>query len=244
MPLLKTRVAKAEKVASNVIYLQIERPEGFSWRTGEFAMLGLKSGEETVMRCYSIASPGNAPTVDFFVANVKGGQLSPRLNALKAGSEVYLDSDVGGMLLADRLEQGGKDLWLFGSGTGVATFMAVTADASIMAQYENVILVHGVRTWDETGYVARMVTRSPKLQVICAVTRCKDAMITKRIPDALADGSLQAVAGISLEKEHSRAMICGNPGMVKGVRDYLKGIGMVSPRGGNPGQVLVENFWI
>ena len=106
------------------------------------------------------------------------------------------------------------------------------------------MLVHGVRTWDETGYVARMIARSPKLQVICAVTRDPNAMITKRIPDALADGSLQRLAGIPIEKEHSRAMLCGNPGMVKGVRDYLKSLGMVSPRGGNPGQVLVENFWI
>ncbi|HBZ57682.1 MAG TPA: ferredoxin--NADP reductase [Sutterella sp.] len=244
MSLLKTHVAKAEKVASNVIYLQIARPEGFSWRTGEFAMLGLKVGEEQVMRCYSIASVGNSETVDFFIANVKGGQLSPKMNALKDGDEVYLDSEVGGMLLADRLEQGGKDLWLFGSGTGVAPFMAVTSDSAIMDRYENVILVHGVRTWDETGYVARMIRRSPKLQVICAVTREPNAMITKRIPDALADGSLQSLAGIQIEKDHSRAMLCGNPGMVKGVRDYLKSLGMVSPRGGNPGQVLVENFWI
>lgn len=244
MSIFKTRVAKAEKVASNVIFLQVERPQGFSWRTGEFAMLGLKVGDEQVMRCYSIASPGNAPTVDFFIANVKGGQLSPRMNALKDGDEVYLDSEVGGMLLADRLEQGGKDLWLFGSGTGVAPFMAVASDPDIMSRFESVVLVHGVRTWDETGYVARMIARSPKLQVICAVTRDPNAMITKRIPDALADGSLQKLAGIPIEKEHSRAMLCGNPGMVKGVRDYLKSIGMVSPRGGNPGQVLVENFWI
>ncbi len=244
MSYCKTRVAKAEKVASNVIFLQIERPEGFSWRTGEFAMLGLKVGDEQVMRCYSIASPGNSATVDFFIANVKGGQLSPRMNALKDGDEVWLDSEVGGMLIADRLEQGGKDLWLFGSGTGVAPFMAVASDPAIMAQYESVVLVHGVRTWDETGYVARMIKRSPKLQVICAVTRDPNAMITKRIPDALADGSLQRLAGIPIEKEHSRAMLCGNPGMVKGVRDYLKSLGMVSPRGGNPGQVLVENFWI
>ena len=244
MSYCKTRVAKAEKVASNVIFLQVERPQGFSWRTGEFAMLGLKVGDEQIMRCYSIASPGNSETVDFFIANVKGGQLSPRMNALKDGDEVWLDSEVGGMLIADRLEQGGKDLWLFGSGTGVAPFMAVASDPAIMAQYESVVLVHGVRTWDETGYVARMIARSPKLQVICAVTRDPNAMITKRIPDALADGSLQSLAGIPIEKEHSRAMLCGNPGMVKGVRDYLKSLGMVSPRGGNPGQVLVENFWI
>ena len=63
------------------------------------------------------------------------------------------------MLLADRLEAGGKDLWMFASGTGVSPFLAVLSDESITSRFERLILVHGVRTWNETGYVSRLVKR-------------------------------------------------------------------------------------
>lgn len=56
------------------------------------------------------------------------------------------------MLLADRLEAGGKDLWMFASGTGVSPFLAILSDESITSRFERLILVHGVRTWNETGY--------------------------------------------------------------------------------------------
>ena len=61
---------------------------------------------------------------------------------------------------------------------------------------------------------------------------------------AMADGSLEKLAGITIEKEHSRVMLCGNPGMVKSVREAMKARGIVSPRGGKPGQLLAENFWL
>lgn len=244
MSVVSCKVVTSEKVASNVVRLQISRPDGFVWKTGEFARIGLTVGAEQVFRAYSIASTPDSATVDFYIANVKGGQLSPRLNALKAGDTVLLDSEVNGMLLADRLEPNGKDLWLFASGTGVAPFMAVIADEGICSQYENIILVHGVRTWAETGYIARFVRNSPKLRVISSVTREPGAIVNMRIPEALECGLIQKTLGIEFSKERSRVMLCGNPAMVKGVREYMKKLDIVSPRRGNPGQLLAENFWL
>lgn len=244
MSVLTTRVVSAQLVAPNVINLKLAKPSGFSWKTGEFARIGLRIGSEDVFRAYSIASPAEADTIDFFIAHVKGGTLSPRMNSLKIGDSVLLDSDVGGMLLPDRLEKGGKDLWMFASGTGVAPFMAILRDDAIVNAYEHLIIVHGVRTWAETEYVARLVRRHPKLQVFACVTREKGAILSKRIPEALTDGSLEQLAAISIEKSHSRVMLCGNPAMVKSVREILKSRHLVTPRQGTPGQMLVENFWL
>ena len=228
MSIVTTRVASARKVASEVIHLQLAKPEGFTWKTGEFARLGLTLNGEDVFRAYSIASPAGAKTVDFFIADVKDGTLSPKLNALRENDEILID----------------KDLWLFASGTGAAPFMAVTSDEAVMARYERVFLVHGVRTLDETNYVSWLTRKNAKLTVISCVTREGGGTLSERIPDALNDGSLEKATGVTIEKTHSRALLCGNPGMVKSVREILKARGFVTPRLGKPGQMLVENFWM
>lgn len=244
MAIVSARVLTAQMQASNVIRLQIEKPDGFVWQLGQFARIGLNVDGEEVFRAYSIGSAPNADTIDFFIAHVTDGTLSPRLHALKAGDAVLLDTEVNGTLLPQRLEQGGKFLWLMSTGTGVAPFLAMLSDRSLIDRYERVILVHGVRTWDESGYLARHIVPNPKIQVICSVTRDAGALLAERIPDALESGSLEKIAGITIDKADSRVMLCGNPGMVKGVRNQLKSRAMVSPRGGNPGQVLAENFWL
>ncbi len=113
---MTTRVASAEHVAGNVIQLRLVKPEGFTWKTGEFARVGLKIEGDEVFRAYSIGSAPASETVDFYIANVTGGILSPKLNQIKTGDSVLIDTEVGGMRLADRLEAGGKDLWMFASG--------------------------------------------------------------------------------------------------------------------------------
>ena len=244
MPVVNTKVVSAEIVAPNVIHLQIAKPEGYVWRTGEFARLGLKLNGEDVFRCYSIANTATNSTVDFFIARVKDGTLSPALFSLKPGDCVMLDMEVNGMLLADRLAPGGRDLWLFASGTGIAPFLAMSADSTITAQYDNIVIGHGVRTWAETQYVGRFVTRSPKLQVIAAVTREPGAIVNKRIPAALQEGLIERIAGLEINKQCSRIMLCGNPALVKAVREFMKLRDIVSPRRGNPGELLAENFWL
>ncbi|MCF0252764.1 MAG: ferredoxin--NADP reductase, partial [Duodenibacillus sp.] len=163
---------------------------------------------------------------------------------VKAGDEVLIDPEAGGMLLADRLAPGGKHLWLFASGTGIAPFMGIIRDEAITRAYERIILVHGVRTWDETEYASRMITPQDKLIKLCSVTRVKDAAVTERIPAALASGKLEELAGVKISKADSRVMLCGNPALVKAVREHMKGLGIASPRGGQPGELLAENFWL
>ena len=244
MAIVSARVRTAQMVASNVIHLQIERPDGYAWQLGQFARIGLNVAGEEVFRAYSIASTPESDTIDFFIAHVTDGALSPRLHALKAGDELLLDTEVNGTLLPSRLEEGGKYLWLMSTGTGVAPFIAMLSDRALLDQYERVILVHGVRTWDESGYLSRHIVPDPKIQVICSVTREEGAMLTERIPEALESGALEKIAGVPIEQVTSRVLLCGNPGMVKGVRNHLKSRSMVSPRAGKPGQVLAENFWL
>ncbi len=244
MAVVRTEVLEAVAVADNVVHLELAVPEGMHWKTGEFVRVALPGATDSEWRCYSIGTPAGSDTIGLFIARVKGGAVSPKLCALKKGDPIDIDTETMGMLIEDRLEAGGKDLWLFATGTGVTSFIAVASDPAITEKYENIILVHGVRTWSETQYVGHYIKKSPKLQVMACVTREKGALLCERVPCALTDGLAEKTAGLTLDPARSRAMICGNPAMVKAVREALKERGLVSPRAGNPGQVLVENFWL
>ena len=85
MAICQTKVVHAQAVADNVTHLKLAVPEGCQWMTGQFARIAMPSTAEPQWRCYSIASKAGADTLDFFIARVKGGAVSPRLCNLKAG---------------------------------------------------------------------------------------------------------------------------------------------------------------
>lgn len=188
MAICQTKVVHAQAVADNVTHLKLAVPEGCQWVTGQFARIAMPSTNEPQWRCYSIASKAGADTLDFFIARVKGGAVSPRLCNLKVGETILLDTEMNGMLIESRLQ--------------------------------------------------------PKLRVMASVTRDEGAVIDVRIPDALESGLLEATAEAKLTPQASRVMLCGNPAMVKAVRASMRARGIVSPRNGEPGQLLAENFWL
>lgn len=244
MAICQTKVVCAQAVADNVTHLKLAVPAGCTWQTGEFARIAMPTTNEPQWRCYSIASKAGSETLDFFIARVKGGAVSPKLSNLKTDDSILLDTEMNGMLIESRLQPGGRDLWLLSTGTGVAPFIAIVSDESITDKYERIFLVHGVRNWNETQYLQHVLKLQPKLRVMASVTRDAGALIDVRIPDALESGLLEEVAQANITPETSRVMLCGNPAMVKSVRANMRSRGIVSPRNGEPGQLLAENFWL
>ena len=64
-----------------------------------------------------------------------------------------------------------------------------------------------------------------------------------RIPDAIADGRLEARVGLALSADNSHAMLCGNPAMVEDTQKVLEARGMRRHRRREPGHVTVETYW-
>jgi len=64
-----------------------------------------------------------------------------------------------------------------------------------------------------------------------------------RIPQLLADGRLEAAAGVPLTREDARVMVCGNPELARELRGQLSARGLHTARRGVPGQMAFENYW-
>jgi ferredoxin--NADP+ reductase len=64
-----------------------------------------------------------------------------------------------------------------------------------------------------------------------------------RIPVAIANGQLEARAGLKLEAATAQTMICGNPQMVMDTAEILKSRGLQKNLRRKPGQITVERYW-
>jgi len=248
----KIKLISRRLAALTLHVLQFERPEGFSFKPGQFARLGLPAeteGADPVIRGYSIASSPESPVLEFFITEVKGGALSPRICALNPGDSVLLDGDAEGALTPSRIP-GGDTLWLLATGSGLSPFASIVRSSAVWDAWKDIVLVESVRKIEEAALARELVLslpadRRPKL--IVTTTREEDPArqgdLTGRIPELLKSGELEKAAGREITPEKSRLMLCGNPIFIADARATLKARGIVSPRFGKPGQLVVENFW-
>ena len=134
------------------------RSPTFRFRNGEFTMIGLKVGEKPLLRAYSVASANYEDTLEFFSIKVPDGPLTSRLQHLKEGDEIIVSRKATGTLVIDNLEEG-RNLYLIGTGTGLAPFLSVIKDPETYERFEKVVLLHGCRHVKELAY-GEMITRT------------------------------------------------------------------------------------
>lgn len=238
------------------------RPSGFRFTAGQFARLGVENtlklpGEpDIIWRAYSMVSGPFDEHLEFFSIVVPDGAFTSHLSKLEVGSPIYIDKTNFGFLTTARFETG-KDLWMLGSGTGLAPFLSILHDPHTWEQFENIILVHSARTAEELVYQEMIhgFTEHPvfselidnvkkRFVYVPVVTReTVENCLDKRITSLLELGTLTTHTGIPMCVERSRFMICGNPEMVSDIRKVLKSKGYSPARRVNPGEIAVENYW-
>lgn len=238
------------------------RPAGFRFTAGQFARLGVDNrlsipGEpDIIWRAYSMVSGPYDEHLEFFSIVVPDGAFTSHLNQLKVGDPIYVDKTNFGFLTTARFESG-KDLWLLSSGTGLAPFLSILLDPQTWDQFEKIILVHSARTHAELVYQTFIESLSnhpilselieditSRFVYVPVVTREPSFNgLSQRINTLLETGDLASTANTTISLERSRFMICGNPEMVKDVRNQLKSMGFKPARQSSPGEIAVENYW-
>ena len=103
-------------------------------------------------------------------------------------------------------------------------------------------MVHAVRRANELTY-REVITGTPARYVSFVSRETRQGSLAGRIPAAIADGRLEAAAGVKLAPESSHVMLCGNPDMLKDVQALLAARGMKKHRRRAPGHITVESFW-
>ena len=244
------KVLSVHRWTNNLFSFTMTRPAHFKFTAGQFARIGLKVGDELVVRAYSVVSSPFDETLEFFSIVVPDGAFTSNLQHLKVGDELYLEKISYGFLTLARYQQPlPQDLWLLATGTGLAPFLSMLQDFETWQKYSKINLVYSVRTEAELAYVDRIHTLAETFgeghqgfQFIPIVTRNPEAALHERLPVLIRNGALEDTAGMSFNPETSHIMLCGNPQMVDDTKDALKARGLVMNRRGE-GNIAVENYW-
>jgi ferredoxin--NADP+ reductase len=219
------------------------RAEGapLQFRAGQFVRIALDIDGERVARAFSFVNPPEDPALEFYGVVVPQGPLSPRLATLRPADTLYVAPNPAGFLVLSEVPDV-QTLWLLATGTGIAPFLSMLRTDEPWRRFANVVLVHGVRHAGELVY-RDVIAKTPARYVPMVSREAAAGALAGRIPAAIADGRLEAAAGLELKAETSHVMLCGNPDMLKDAQAVLMARGLRKHRRRAPGHITVESFW-
>jgi len=236
------------------------RDDGFRFDNGQFVMIGLEVGGKPLLRAYSIASANWEEQLEFFSIKVPDGPLTSRLQHIRPGDSLLVGRKPTGTLLIHDLHPG-RNLYLLGTGTGLAPWLSIIKDPDTYERFERVIVAHGVRGAADLAYRDYILNELPQHEFLGeqiarqllyypAVTRedfpWQGRDQRGRLTDLLDSGRMAADLGLEpLDPARDRAMICGSPQVLADFRTLLDRRGFTAaPRIGTPGDYVFERAFV
>ena len=248
------RVTHVHHWTDELFTLRTTRDPALRFASGQFVMLGLMVEGKPLVRAYSVVSPYYADELEFFSIKVQDGPLTSRLQHVQVGDEVLVGRKPTGTLVLDGLRPG-KNLYMLGTGTGLAPFLSLARDPETYERYEKVIVTHTVRRTVDLAYrdflehglpndpdLGELV--APKLIYYPSVTR--DAFKHQgRITDLITSGQLFRDIGLpEFDKSRDRVMLCGGPSVLADLKQLLLDRGYEEGSIAAPGDFVLERAFV
>jgi ferredoxin/flavodoxin---NADP+ reductase len=230
------------------------RDPSFRFLNGQFTMIGIEVDGKPLLRAYSMVSANYDEHLEFLSIKVPDGPLTSRLQHIKPGDTLLVNSKAVGTLIMENLLPG-KNLYLLSTGTGLAPFMSIIKDPATYERFEKVVLTHGCRETSELAYDDVITRELPeneffgeqvKNQLIYYPTVTREPFRNQgRVTTLLDIGKLPADIGLPpLDINTDRVLICGSPEMLKDSRDLLVKRGFVDGHMESPGHFAIERAFV
>ncbi len=252
--LLREEVTAVHHWTDHLFSFKTTRNPGFRFKNGHFTMIGLEREGKPLLRAYSLASANYEDELEFYSIKVPDGPLTSRLQGLKVGDQILVNTKATGTLIQDNLLPG-KNLYLLATGTGLAPFLSIIKDPEVYEQYDKIVLVHGCRTVEELAYQQEITEELPNNEYLGAAVREKliyYPTVTRekfrnngRITDLLRSGKLTADIGLPpINPDTDRFMLCGSPSMLKELCTLLESLGLHESRHGQAAHYVIERAFV
>jgi ferredoxin/flavodoxin---NADP+ reductase len=226
------------------------RNPAFRFQNGQFTMMGLEVKGRPLVRAYSLVSANYEEELEFFSIKVADGPLTSRLQHLREGDPILVSRKATGTLVLDNLSHG-RNLYLLGTGTGLAPFLSIIKDPQTYERFERIVIVHGCRWISDLAYSELIANVMPNDELVGANVREKliyYPTVTRepfrhngRISLLMTNGKLFEDVGLPpMDSQSDRFMLCGSPAMLGDIRAILKDKGFVEGNHGAPAHYVIE----
>ena len=248
------RVTWVKHWTDSLFSLRTTRDPSFRFTTGQFVMLGIEVDGKPLLRAYSIASPAWADYLEFYSIKVADGPLTSRLMNIREGDEILVGKKPTGTLVLDGLRPG-RNLYLMGTGTGLAPFIGLAQDPDAYERFEKIVVTHTVREVADLNYrqflshdlpddpdLGELV--APKLIYYPSVTR-EPFVHQGRITDLIQSGQLFRDIGLpEFDPALDRVMLCGGPSVLADLKALLIARGFEEGAVSSPGDFVLERAFV
>jgi ferredoxin--NADP+ reductase len=268
---LNAVVTLRNEVSPWLMILQVV-PDGWefpAYAPGQFASLGLPGSaprcalaepesipadpDKLIKRAYGMASsPVNREFLEFYVALVPGGALTPRLFSLKIGDRIWLSEKAYGKFTFEAAQvPEGINVVLITTGSGLGPFISMLSTHLGFPPRRRIAVVHGVRhSWD-LGYRSILMAMEhlrTNVTYIPVVSRPKEEPVPWKgamghVQDVWKSGAIGAAWGCTPRPENTHVLMCGSPQMSESMLAILEQEGFKQDTKHAPGQVHVEKYW-
>ncbi|MBU1699177.1 MAG: ferredoxin--NADP reductase [Candidatus Eisenbacteria bacterium] len=257
------------EVAPGLIVIRVA-PDGWElgpFKPGQYAVLGLPGSaprcegsdadepelppDKVIPRAYSIASssrPGEY--LEFYIALVRSGALTPRLFNLNIGDRLWLSEKMLGNFTLEKIPTDAH-IVMVATGTGLAPYMSMVRTYLSENTGQQMAVIHGARhSWD-LGYRSELEALqqiSPFLTYIPIISRVADEPAPWKgasgyVQDVWTERLIKKYWGFSPKPNHTHVFLCGNPAMIAAMEKVLQADRFVENTKKQPGQYHVEKYW-
>ena len=271
-------MAKPELNAVLIQRMQLG-PELFVWRVapdgwelptfepGQFAVLGLPGSsprcegsapekkpaepDKFIQRAYSIASsPRRRDAMEFYIALVREGVLTPRMFGLKPGDRVWLSPKISGQFTLTDVSPN-SNLVFVCTGTGLAPYISMLETYLPWDGKRRIAVFHGIRESQDLGYRFELETMqrlSPNFSYFPIVSRPHLEKVPWKghlghVQDLWKRRVLDEAWGFHPLKDNTHVFLCGAPGMIQDFQKLLEAEGFKEHTRKEPGQIHIEKYW-
>ncbi len=204
--------------------------------------------EKLVQRAYSIASARHETReFEFYITQIKSGQLTPRLFALDVGDRLFVGRRIIGIFNLSEVPPE-KDVLMIATGTGIAPFISFLRSHVAERRQSRMVVVQGASHQRDLGYYSELAFLNqafPNFFYLPTLTDADDTWQGRRmwIEELLESGEIEKETGLVLDPEKTHVYLCGNPKMVANVAGWFEeNRGYRKKKGREEGQLFIEEF--